>query len=310
MYRGYDFIPHGTRIDFVGTRRVALAGSVLAMVGSILAVVFLGLNFGIDFAGGILVEARTDGAADLGALRSKLNALDVGEVELQGVVGADNAVIIRLQQPKNTTEATQNAVLAKVRAALGGTVDIRRTELVGPKVGGELIKSGAWATGLAILAIAAYVWFRFEWQFGLGGMLALLHDVVTTIGLFAVTRMEFNLTSVAAVLTIAGYSINDSVVVYDRVRENLRKYKKMPLEDLLNLSTNETLSRTILTSGTTALVVVALLAFGGDVLWGFAVAMLWGLVAGTYSSIYIGVPVLLFFNVLRGGEGADSLKGG
>jgi len=303
MYRGYDFISHGTRIDFVGKRRVALVGSVLAVIGSILAVAFLGLNFGIDFAGGILIEARTDGT--LGELRAKLNALDVGEVELQGVVGDDNTVILRLQQSDDATEVTQNAVLAKVRAPLGETVEIRRTELVGPKVGRELIESGAWATGLAILAIAAYVWFRFEWQFGLGGMFALLHDVVTTIGLFAVTRMEFNLTSVAALLTIAGYSINDSVVVYDRVRENLRKYKKMPLTDLLNLSTNETLSRTVLTSGTTALVVGALLAFGGDVLQGFAVAMLWGLVVGTYSSIYIGVPVLLYFNVLRGGEEAD-----
>ncbi|VBB69725.1 Protein-export membrane protein SecF (TC 3.A.5.1.1) [invertebrate metagenome] len=304
MYRGYDFIPHGTRIDFVGWRRAALVFSVLVVLGSILAVLLLGLNLGIDFAGGILIEVKTEGAVSLGEMRAKLNALGVGEVALQSVMntdspGDDSTMIIRLQQLEHVASVAQNTALLKVREALGTAVSFRRTELVGPRVGRELVTSGLLATVLAIIAISAYIWFRFEWQFGLGSMLALLHDVLATIGLFAVTQIEFNLASVAAILTIAGYSVNDSVVVYDRVRENLRKYRKIPLDALLNRSLNETLSRTLLTSGTTALVVMAVLAFGGDVLQGFAIAMLWGLTVGTYSSIYIGIPVLLFLNVQR-----------
>lgn len=292
------YIPHDTRIDFVGKRLIALTGSAIAIVGTIVALFVFGLNLGIDFAGGVVIEVRTQAAADIGDMRQTLNRLDLGEVELQGVVGADNTVLIRLQEQAGG-EAAQAAALTKVREALGPEVEYRRVEVVGPKVGRELIEDGIWAVALSILAIAAYVWFRFEWQFGVGGMLALIHDVVTTFGLYALTGMEFNLTSVAALLTIAGYSINDSVVIYDRVRENLRKYRKMPLEDLLNLSTNETLSRTILTGGTTLLAVLALLFFGGDVLKGFAVAMTWGLLVGTFSSIYVGIPVLIYFKVRR-----------
>ena len=300
MLKTRDTINYQVKYNFLKFKTIFFVCSIILITYFIFSIVIFGLNFGVDFSGGLLIEARTERAVVFSEVRTRLNALKIGNVALQNVVGTDHTMIIRLQQRENAE--TQHTALAKIREALGTGVEFRRTELVGPKVGHELIMSGLWATALSILAIAGYIWFRFEWQFGLGSMLALLHDVVATVGLFSVTQMEFNLTSIAAILTIAGYSINDSVVVYDRVRENLYKYKKAPLDVLLNLSLNETLSRTLLTSATTALVVVAILAFGGDVLRGFAVAMLWGIVVGTYSSIYIGIPVLLFLNVQQFSE--------
>ncbi len=299
MYKGYSIIPYNININFLKWYKISFICSTFLFIISILSIIFFGLNLGVDFSGGLLIEARTEEAVELSEVRARLNALDIGNVALQSVVGTDHTIIIRLQQREAETgdAAIQHTALSQIRQALETRIEFRRTELVGPKVGRELIASGVWATVLAILTITGYIWFRFEWQFGLGSMLALLHDVAATVGLFSVTQMEFNLTSVAAILTIAGYSINDSVVVYDRVRENLYKYRKVPLNVLLNMSINETLSRTLLTSVTTALVVVAILVFGGAVLQSFAVAMLWGLVVGTYSSIHIGIPILIFLNV-------------
>lgn len=194
------------------------------------------------------------------------------------------------------------AALETVKQTLGTDVDYRRVEIVGPKVGAELVQDGAMAVALSVLAIAAYVWFRFEWQFGIGALAATFHDVIATLGFFAVTQLEFNLTSVAAILTVAGYSINDTVVIYDRVRENLRKYKVMTRFDLLNLSANETLARTILTGVTTLLALTALGVFGGGVLYGFSMAVMFGVLIGTYSSIYVGIPMLILFNLRTGKE--------
>ncbi|MGE5546368.1 MAG: protein translocase subunit SecF [Solirubrobacterales bacterium] len=292
--------------DFIRLRMIAFVVTGLLVVGSIASMAIKGFNFGIDFAGGLLIEAHAiEGKADIGAMRGKLDHLGLGEVALQGfgTTGAD--VMVRVQKQAGDEKA-QMAALGRVKDALGTGFEYRRVEIVGPKVGEELKRDGALAVALAVLAIAAYVWFRFEWQFGVGALIAIFHDVITTFGLFSITGLEFNLTTVAAILTIAGYSINDTVVEYDRVRENLRKYKTMKLYDLLNLSVNETLARTILTVATVFLTVMALLVFGGEVLRGFAIAMLWGLVIGTYSSIYVAMPVLIYFN-LRSGKFAEDV---
>ncbi|MCR6632058.1 MAG: protein translocase subunit SecF [Magnetospirillum sp.] len=292
--------------DFIRFRYIAFAITAVLIFGSIGSMVFKGFNYGIDFAGGILVEVHTAEKADLAAMRTTVEHLNLGEVSLQefGTTGQD--VMIRVQRQAGDEKA-QMAALAKVKEALGAGYDYRRVEIVGPKVGDELKRDGALAVALAVLAIAAYVWFRFEWQFGVGALVAIFHDVITTFGLFSLTGMEFNLTAVAAILTIAGYSINDTVVMYDRVRENLRKYKTMPLYDILNLSCNQTLARTILTVATVFITVVSLLTVGGDVLRSFSIAMLWGLVVGTFSSIYVGMPILIYFNLRIGkdkeGEG-------
>ncbi|MFQ5765323.1 MAG: protein translocase subunit SecF, partial [Rhodospirillales bacterium] len=258
-----------------------------------------GLSYGIDFQGGILIEVRTPGPADIGGLRSRLSGLGLGEVALQEF-GQPTDVLIRVQRQKGGEEAQQVAV-AKVKDVLGAEVKYRRTEFVGPKVSEELFWDGVMAVCFAILAILVYIWFRFEWQFGLGAVIALIHDVLSTIGVFALIEHEFNLATVAAILTIAGYSINDTVVVYDRVRENLRKFKKLPLPELLNNSINQTLSRTLMTSITTLLALLALYFLGGEVIRDFSFAMIWGVVVGTYSSICLAVPLLLYLNIRRGG---------
>lgn len=291
------------RFDFIRWRFFGFAISTVLILGSIASMGIKGFNFGIDFAGGLLIETQTVEKADVGHMRKVLDGLELGEVSLQefGETGRD--VMIRVQR-QDGDEKVQMAALAKVKDSLGSGYEYRRVEIVGPKVGEELKTDGALAVGLAVLAIAAYVWFRFEWQFGVGALAATFHDVITTFGLFSLLGLEFNLTSVAAILTIAGYSINDTVVEYDRVRENLRKYKTMSLYDLLNLSVNETLARTILTVATVFVTVVALLGLGGDVLRGFSIAMLWGLVIGTFSSIYVAMPVLYYFD-LRAGKDKD-----
>ena len=258
-----------------------------------------GLNYGIDFQGGILMEVRTDKAADISAMRTTLGNLGLGEVALQEF-GQPTDVLIRVQRQEGG-EGAQQVAVEKVKAALGSGVDYRRTEFVGPKVSAELFWDGVMAVSLAILAILVYIWFRFEWQFGLGAIVALTHDVLSTIGIFALLGLEFNLSTVAAVLTIAGYSINDTVVVYDRVRENLRKYKKKDFGELLNESVNQTLSRTVMTSVTTLLALLALYFLGGAVIKDFSFAMIWGVIIGTYSSICLAVPMLMYLNVHRGG---------
>jgi preprotein translocase SecF subunit len=290
------YMPHEYNFDIVGVRFASYLFTAFLVLGSFGSIAFKGFNFGIDFAGGILMEARSPQTVDLGKLRSGLHALNVGDVQITtfGTEGRD--VMIRVPQQEGG-EVALNAALKKVRDLLGSGYEIRRTEVVGPKVGGELIISGALAVALAIIAIAVYVWFRFEWQFALGACLALCHDVLTTLGLFSILGLDFDLTTVAAILTIAGYSVNDSVVVYDRVREMLRKYKKMPLPELLNSAVNKVLPRTLLTVFTVLLTVLALLFLGGSALRGFSIAMLWGLFVGTFSSIRVGLPVLLYFDL-------------
>jgi preprotein translocase subunit SecF len=292
-------------IDFMGWHKVGFALSALLTIGSIVAFLVQGLNFGIDFSGGTLMEVRTlNGPADLGQLRSTLTGLGLGDVSLQQF-GASDDVLIRLARQPGDDKAQEEGV-KKVKQALGSNVEYRRTEVVGPTVGTELIHAGVLATVLALFAIAAYVWLRFEWPFGVGAMLSTLHDTITTVGLFSLLQIDFNLTTLAAILTIAGYSINDTVVIYDRVRETMRKYKTMDFRTLINKSLNETLSRTILTVGTTALAVLSLLIFGGEVLRGFSIAMLWGIVIGTYSSLFIAAPLLYYIRPRRSSSAKEA----
>ncbi len=294
----FSIVPANTNFDFVGWRRFAYPLSVLLIVLSLGAFFVQGLNFGIDFRGGILIEIKTDGPANVGELRNTVGGLNLGEVQVQEFGAADD-VLIRVQQ-QDGAEAEQLQAINIIKDALGdAVVEYRRTEFVGPTVGAELISSAIWAVLLAIGAILVYIWFRFEWQFGVGAVIALTHDVLTTIGLFAITQLEFNLATVAAILTIAGYSINDTVVIYDRVREELRRYKKLDMPALLNLAANRTLSRTFMTSVTTLIALVALAVFGGTIIRDFALAMIWGVVIGTFSSVFVAVPALLALNLSR-----------
>lgn len=298
-------VPSNTNIQFINKRFVAITLSAFLVVASLGLYMTKGLNLGIDFLGGIMLEIKTDGPANIGDLRSRVSGLGLGDVSLQEF-GEPDDVLIRVQRQEGGDNAQQEAV-TKIKDALGDVVkEYRRTELVGPTVGAELQESAFLAVLAAIGAILLYIWFRFEWQFGIGAVIALAHDVITTVGLFSLFSFEFNLSTVAAVLTIAGYSINDTVVVFDRVRENMRKFKKMPLPELFNRSINETLSRTVNTSLTTLLALLALFVFGGEVIRGFTIAMMWGICIGTYSSIALAVPLLLYLNVHRGGEDEPS----
>jgi len=297
MFRGVQLVPPDTKIGFMAMHKVNFIVSLVMIIGSIAITMINGLNFGIDFKGGILLEARTEGAADLAAMRTQLDGLGLGEVALQ-TFGSDNDILIRIEEQAGG-EAAQQQAIATVRDALGPGVRYDRVEVVGPQVSDELFWSGMYALGASILAIVVYIWFRFEWQFGVAAVLAEVHDIAATVGLFALLGMEFNLTSIAALLTLAGYSINDTVVVFDRVRENLRKYKTMPLRKLLDLSINQTLSRTTMTSATALLALLALYIFGGEVLRGFSLAMIWGVLIGTYSSIFVASALLLYMNIRR-----------
>ena len=291
-------IPANTKIDFVGKRQFAFGFSIILILLSIGTFLVQGLNLGIDFRGGVLIEVETNGPADIEKLRDVLGNLGLGEIQVQEF-GNPNDVLIRVQQQDGGEKAQQDAVIS-IKEALGDYAkEYRRTESVGPTVGAELIRAAVLAVGLALGAILIYIWSRFEWQFGVGAIIALSHDVLTTVGLFAVTQLEFNLATVAAVLTIAGYSINDTVVIYDRVREELRRYKKLSIPDLLNLSVNRTLSRTFLTSVTTLIALLALATLGGPIIRDFSLAMIWGVLIGTYSSIFVAVPALLVFKLSR-----------
>lgn len=267
-----------------------------------------GLNYGIDFVGGTVIEMRsTNGPADLAAIRGKLDALHLGQPALQQF-GPPTDVMIRIpRQPGG--DAAQMQAITRVRAALGQHVQYRSVEVVGPTVGSGLVRAGIIAIVLALLAIAVYVWFRFEWQFGIGAIVSTLHDVITTVGLFALLRLQFDLTTLAAILTVAGYSVNDTVVIYDRVREAMGKYRTMPFGELINLALNETLSRTILTVSTVALAVLSLLVLGGPVLRGFSIAMMWGVVIGTYSSLFIAAPILYYVRPDRAHIGRSATEG-
>jgi preprotein translocase SecF subunit len=301
--------PHKTHFDFIGTRWFGFGMSILFSLVSFYMLATQGLNWGIDFTGGVLMELRTEGPADLGKMREVLENKGLGEVSLQSF-GDPRNVMIRIQVAK---EGEQSSLVQKVKSqlvgAVQGKIDYRNVESVGSTVSGELKRSGIYATVGACLAIMAYVWFRFEWQFSLGTIFALVHDTIMVVGFYAVSRYEFGLTAVAAVLTIIGYSMNDSVVIYDRIRENMRRYKKMPFGELLNQSMNETLGRTVLTSSTTLLAALALAFFGGDVIKGFSWSLVFGIVVGTYSSIYISAPTLIYLKI-RDEEAAAGAKAG
>ncbi len=297
-------VPDDTTIPFVKLRLAALFLSALIMIGSIGVFFTQGLNFGIDFQGGTLIEFETEQPEpDLTEIRTTLNGLGLGDVQVQ-TFGRPNDILVRVEEQvagdveesEFVDERAQQQAAEQVQTSLVellGGVDFRRVEVVGPKVSGDLVQSGVMAVLLAVAAMLVYIWFRFEWQFSVAAIMALTHDVIATIGMFCVTGFEFNLASIAAILTIVGYSINDTVVVFDRIRENMRKYKRMPLPELINLTINQTLTRTLVTSLTTLVAVLALFFLGGQVLRGFSFAMIFGIVIGTYSSIFVASPLLL-----------------
>ena len=291
-----NIFPRNTDYKFMRLRKIAIFFSISLFIISFISIFIQGLNFGIDFTGGVLIELRSKNEIiNLTDLRGNLNKLNIGEVQLQ-TIGSDNDIAIRVQ--KDSGDDKQLDSIKKIKNALSNIeIEFRRTEYVGPKVGKELIRAGLIAILFSLLGILAYIWLRFEWHFALGAIIALIHDVFLTIGFFSIFQFEFNLATVAAVLTIAGYSINDTVVIYDRIRETLRKYKEAPYEEIINLSLNRTLSRTLMTSLTTLLALLALFIFGGNVISGFIIALIWGVIIGTYSSLYIASPALLILNV-------------
>jgi preprotein translocase subunit SecF len=302
-----------TRLPFFRYRWIAFGWSFFVLAVTVLVVPTVGLNYGIDFRGGILLEVRAPGPADLAKMRETLGGLELGEVALQEA-GAPEEVLIRVEAQEGGEAAQRNAIetiKVALDGALGGGLTWQRAEFVGPKVSSELLMNGVYAVLLSLAGVFAYLWFRFEWQYSVGAIAALAHDVSATIGIYAVTGFEFNLTSLAVVLTIMGYSLNDTVVIFDRVRENLRRYKAMPVEELLDRSLNETLARTLMTALTTILALAPLWLIGGDVIRDFALVMLWGVVIGTYSTVYIATPVLYYFNlraVKAGGAGPSPAK--
>jgi preprotein translocase subunit SecF len=295
-------VPDDTKFDFMRFRRVSFPASAVLSIVAILLFFFHGLNFGIDFIGGTLLEVQSkSGPANLAKMRTTLGGLGLGDVQLQQF-GTPSDVLIRIPQQPGGEEAQQAAV-GKVRQALGSDVDYRRVEVVGPRVSTELLATGMLGLVAAIFAILVYLWFRFEWQFALGAMIANVHDLVLTIGYMSLTQIDFDLTSIAALLTILGYSLNDTVVIYDRIREMLRRYKKMPTPELLNISVNSTLSRSIVTHATVTLALLSLFLFGGHAIHSFTATMMFGVVlVGTYTSVFIAAPVLIYLGVKTHGE--------
>ncbi|MBM9594921.1 protein translocase subunit SecF [Roseitranquillus sediminis] len=309
-------VPNETRIDFFRYAKVTFGGSLIAMLLSLVLWLTMGLNFGIDFRGGTTIRTESTQAVDVGVYRSALQPLNLGDVTITEVFDPTfgderNVAMVRIQAQEDQ-ESVSAQTISDVEAALQ-TVDPSITfpsvESVGPKVSGELIRTAFIAVGAAMILILIYIWLRFEWQFSVGAVAALFHDVIVTIGVFSLLQIRFDLATIAALLTIIGYSINDTVVIFDRVRENLRKYKKMPLRDLLNLSTNETLSRTVMTSGTTLLALLPLLIFGGDVIRGFVFAIFWGVIIGTYSTVYVAKNIVLMLGVKRDWSKPDANQG-
>ena len=305
-----------TNIDFFKYARLTFGGSVVAMVLSIGIWLAMGLNFGIDFLGGTTIRTQSAVAVDVGLYRDALAPLALGDVSITQVFDPtfgpeQNVAMIRIQAQEGA-EAVTPAIIAAVEAALIAVVpDISfpSVESVGPKVSGELIQTAIIAVLASLAAILVYIWLRFEWQFSVGAVAALIHDVILTIGIFSLLQIRFDLATIAALLTIIGYSINDTVVIFDRLRENLIKYKSRPLQDVMNLSANETLSRTLMTSGTTLIALLALLILGGDVIRGFVFAIFWGVIVGTYSSIYVAKNVVLMIGVKRDWSKPDQKSG-
>ena len=295
----FSWIIKDTTIDFLKLRYIGYALSVLLIAASVASMTLRGFNWGIDFSGGVLIEVKSkNGPVDVDQIRKDLSVLKLDELNLQSVGQGNEQLMIRAQAD-NANEESQRIAVNQIKEILGNDFTFERVESVGPQVGDELKKSGIWASILACVAISLYIWFRFEWRFAIGALLGLFHDVLITVGLLSIMHFDFSLTTIAAILTLAGYSVNDTVVTYDRIRENLQKYKKMSQYDLLNKSINDIFSRTILTSLTTLLASIALLVFGGDALRSFAFVITAGVVIGTYSSIFVSVPILNFFDLRK-----------
>jgi preprotein translocase subunit SecF len=309
------FVPDNTNIDFFRYARFWLAVSVLGVIGSFVSLGIFGLNYGVDFRGGTLIMAATPESHDVGEFRSLLEGLNVGDVGVttaSDTTGEGRSVVLMRLGVTGDDATNQREVIGEVQTALNAAfpgITYLQIDTVGAKVSNELVRDGVLAVLLSVLGIMIYIWLRFEWQFGLGAAASLLHDAIVVVGMFSLFQLEFNLTIVAAVLTVLGYSINDTVVVFDRVREVMRKYKRTPLKDLLNLAFNETLSRTVMTLLTTMLALVAILAFGGPTVSGFAIAVIFGILIGTYSSIYVASAVVLWLGVKRE-SGTDKVEGG
>lgn len=306
-------VPEKTNIDFFKLQFITFGVSVLAVVVSLLAVAILGLNFGIDFKGGTTIRTESTQAVDIGVYRDAMSTLELGDVSITEVFDpsfrADQHVAMIRIQAQEGAEAVTPETISVIEAALKAVdpaITFPSVESVGPKVSSELIWSALLAVAAGAAGIWVYVWIRFEWQFAVGTVAALIHDVVVTVGVFAIFGLKFDLTIVAALLTILGYSVNDTVVIFDRLRENLAKYKTMPLREMMNLTANETLSRTIMTATTTMLSLIALIVFGGDVIRGFVFAMLFGVIIGTYSTLYVAKNIVLFLGLDR----SDKPKGG
>lgn len=299
----FSWVTKDTTIDFLKYRKLGYALSIAMCIISILSIAFKGFNYGIDFSGGILIEIKSSSQIDMEQIRKDLEHVALEDINLQSIGDTGDEMMIRAQTV-DQDEKAQMAAVNKIKEVLGDGYDYRKVELVGPQVGDELKRAGIIASLIAVLAITLYIWFRFEWQFAIGAMAGLSHDLLTTVGLLSLLDFDISLTTVAAILTLAGYSVNDTVVNYDRIRENLRKYKKMPQYELLNKSTNDIFSRTILTGITTLLASVALFAFGGDALRSFSFVIVWGVIVGTYSSIYVSTTMMNLFN-LRASQNSE-----
>jgi preprotein translocase subunit SecF len=303
-------IPDDTKIPFMRLRLLNFTLSGLLSVLSIVLFVFVGPDYGIDFRGGTIIEVKPlTQQADIAEIRSSVTALGLGDVQVTEVTdtNGETSILIRLQQQDGGEEA-QQAAISEIRDALGSSVEFRRVEIVGPRVSGELAFNGAIGMAVALFLIMIYIWFRFEWQFAIGAIVSTLHDLIVTLGFFALFKLEFNLASIAALLTIVGYSLNDTVVVYDRIRETLRKYKKMPIDQLIDRAINDTLARTTVTGLTTLIALAALYFFGGEVISDFVLAMMFGVLIGTYSSIFIAAPMLIYFGLRPGDLDKDKDK--
>ncbi len=288
--------PENTKFGFMRFRRWSYPFSATMSIVSVIMFLTVGMNFGIDFAGGTLMELRAKaGPADLASLRDLGGKLGLGDVEVQSF-GNDTDLTMRMRvQPGG--DVAQQAAVDKVKAAVEANYEVRRVEVVGPRVSGELVQSGTLGVVLSIVAVLTYLWFRFEWQFAVGAVIATMHDLLLTVGFFSITQLEFNTTSIAAILTIVGYSLNETVVVLDRIREMMRKYRRMPIADMIDLSVNAVLPRTIMTATTVFLALLSLVLFGGHVIQSFSIAMLWGLFVATYSSVFICSPILIYLGV-------------
>lgn len=299
-----NFIPHNTKIDFVKLRIVSFLMVACIVGGTLLGYATKGINYGIDFMGGYILEVRFPEKPDMGALRNHMNQLNMGEVSLQSF-GDGQDILIRFERPDDSDTAQEKAI-ATIKAALGDHIDYRRIETVGPKVGSDLVMNSVKAVLYSLLAMLVYIAIRFEWQFAICAIAALVHDCIAIMGLFTVFGLEFKETAIISLLITAGYSINDTIVIFDRIRENMRKYRKSSMEEIINLSTNETLSRTVLTASTTLLAILALYFFGGSVISEFSLPILIGIGIGTFSSIFLAAPMLLFFKLKRPGDETET----